>query len=178
MPQLTLSEVAKRFNVNRTTLYRAVAAGRISRLSNGKFDLSEVLRVFGEPASTSSAPVPVTQSNEVTDLSNKLIKHLESEVEFYKKQLEQKDNQLQHLQRLLVSPEAFAQRDNTAPSHDTTPHAEALANNDMTQGIDTNEANSNDTRQQRDTSPIAPTATSEASGLISRFGRGVRAFLK
>ena len=83
MAQLRLSEVAKRFNVNRATLYRAVAAGRISRLANGKFDLSEVLRVYGEPASTSNAPEPKAASIEVDQSTAKLIKHLESELEFF-----------------------------------------------------------------------------------------------
>ena len=54
MAQLSLTEISKRFNVNRTTIYRAVNSGKISRLDNGLFDLSEVLRVFGEPAPVQS----------------------------------------------------------------------------------------------------------------------------
>ena len=59
MAQLSLTEVSKRFNVNRTTIYRAVSNGKLSRLSNGLFDLAEVIRVFGEaPTPVKSEPVP------------------------------------------------------------------------------------------------------------------------
>ena len=59
MAQLSLTEVSKRFNVNRTTIYRAVSSGKLSRLNNGLFDLAEVIRVFGEPpAPVKSEPVP------------------------------------------------------------------------------------------------------------------------
>ena len=48
MAKLSLSEVSNRFNVSRSTLYRAIKEGRISRSSDGLFDIAEVIRCFGE----------------------------------------------------------------------------------------------------------------------------------
>ena len=62
MAQLSLTEVSKRFNVNRTTVYRAVSNGKLSRLNNGMFDLAEVIRVFGE------APTPVKSNDNETPI--------------------------------------------------------------------------------------------------------------
>ena len=53
MAKLSLSEVAKKFHVDRSTIYRAVRNGRLSRSSDGQFDLAEVIRCFGEPEQTS-----------------------------------------------------------------------------------------------------------------------------
>jgi DNA-directed RNA polymerase specialized sigma54-like protein len=49
MAKLSLSEVSKQFNVDRSTIYRAVRNGRLSRSSDGQFDIAEVIRCFGEP---------------------------------------------------------------------------------------------------------------------------------
>ena len=49
MAKLSLSEVSNRFNVSRSTLYRAIKEGRISRSADGLFDIAEVIRCFGEP---------------------------------------------------------------------------------------------------------------------------------
>lgn len=62
MAQLSLTEVSKRFNINRTTVYRAVSTGKLSRLNNGMFDLAEVIRVFGE------APTPVKSNDNETPI--------------------------------------------------------------------------------------------------------------
>lgn len=53
MAKLSLSEVSKKFHIDRSTIYRAVRNGRLSRSSDGQFDLSEVIRCFGEPEQTS-----------------------------------------------------------------------------------------------------------------------------
>lgn len=87
MAHLSLTEVSKRFNVNRTTIYRAVNNGKLSRLSNGLFDLAEVIRVFGEP------PAPVKQSIEPPAShanDREVINILKSQVELLTKQLEKK----------------------------------------------------------------------------------------
>lgn len=164
MAQLSLTEVSKRFNVNRTTIYRAVSNGKLSRLNNGLFDLAEVIRVFGEP------PAPVKQSIE-PPASNandrEVINILKSQVELLTKQLEQKDNQIDHLQRLLVAPETSAQRPEATPCNDTeTPIDQDLQHNETPP-----EANSNDTKQH------GATLQNDTS-LIGRFGRGLKAFLK
>ena len=161
MAQLSLTEVSKRFNVNRTTVYRAVSTGKLSRLNNGMFDLAEVIRVFGEaPTPVKSEPVPDKGSSD----QSKLVEVLERELLFLKHQIEQKDKQINNLTLLLESskqrPEASQSNDNETPidqdlQHNETPY----------------EANSNDTKQHH------ATVQNETS-LIGRFGRGLKAFLK
>ena len=65
MAKLSLTEVSKRFNVSRSTLYRAIKEGRLSRSSDGLFDVSEVIRCFGEPVTKqkeeeTQRPPPIT----------------------------------------------------------------------------------------------------------------------
>ena len=152
MAQLSLTEVSKRFNVNRTTIYRAVSNGKLSRLNNGLFDLAEVIRVFGEP------PAPV-KSEPVPDKGSKLVEVLERELLFLKHQIEQKDKQINNLTLLLESskqrPEATTCNDTEAPINQAMQHDETPS-----------EAISNDTKQH------------DATSLIGRFGRGLKAFLK
>ena len=48
MAKLSLSEVSQRFNISRSTLYRSIKEGRLSRSSDGLFDIAEVIRCFGD----------------------------------------------------------------------------------------------------------------------------------
>ena len=171
MAQLSLTEVSKRFNVNRTTIYRAVSSGKLSRLSNGFFDLAEVIRVFGEP------PAPVKQSIEPPASSandKEIISILKSQVELLTKQLEKKDSQIDHLQRLLVAPETPKQRPEATTCNDTeTPIDQAMQHDETS-----HEANSNVTKQHHATvQNVAPEAIKKPT-LVGRFGRGLKAFLK
>ena len=119
MAQLSLTEVSKRFNVNRTTIYRAVSTGKLSRLSNGLFDLSEVIRVFGEP------PAPVQHDAPQQNEQSKLVEVLERELLFLKNQIEQKDKQINNLTLLL---ETSAQRPEATQSSDTPQQDETPIN--------------------------------------------------
>lgn len=171
MAQLSLTEVSKRFNVNRTTIYRAVNNGKLSRLSNGLFDLAEVIRVFGEP------PAPVKQSIE-PPASNandrEVINILKSQVELLTKQLEKKDNQIDHLQRLLVAPETSAQRPEATTCNDTeTPINQAMQHDETP-----SEANSSVTKQHDATAQNDTVKQPKKRGLFDRLDRGLKAFLK
>lgn len=162
MAQLSLTEVSKRFNVNRTTIYRAVSNGKLSRLNNGLFDLAEVIRVFGEAPTAEAAPVPEKES--------KLVEVLERELLFLKKQLEQKDNQIDHLQRLLVAPETSAQRPEATTCNDTeTPINQAMQHDETPYEANSNDAKQHDATAQNDTLK---------RGLFDRLDRGLKAFLK
>ena len=160
MPQLSLTEVSKRFNVNRTTIYRAVSNGKLSRLNNGLFDLAEVIRVFGEAPTHETAPVPDKGSSE----QSKLVEVLERELLFLKNQIEQKDKQINNLTLLL---ESSKQRPEATQSNDTPQHSETPS-----------EANSNDTKQHDATVQNAAPETIKKPTLVGRFGRGLKAFLK
>lgn len=98
MAELSLTEVAQRYSKNRTTIYRDLKSGKLSRKSNGKFDLAEVIRAYGEVAIK-------TEQNETShatsDNDRKIISLLENQIALLTKQLETKDKQIEHLQNLI-----------------------------------------------------------------------------
>lgn len=47
---ITIQEIQKQWGISRATVYKHIKAGKLSRLDNGLVDLSEVLRVYGEPS--------------------------------------------------------------------------------------------------------------------------------
>ena len=162
MTQLSLTEVSKRFNVNRTTVYRAVSNGKLSRLNNGLFDLAEVIRVFGE----AHAPVSDNGSSNAVNEQSKLVEVLERELLFLKNQIEQKDKQINNLTLLL---ETSAQRPEATQSNDTPQHSETPTYQDLQHDETPSEAISNDTKQHDAT---------VKRGLFDRIDRGLKAFLK
>lgn len=173
MAQLSLTEVSKRFNINRTTIYRAVSSGKLSRLSNGLFDLAEVIRAFGE------APTAAPVSDKGSSETSKLVEVLERELLFLKNQIEQKDKQINNLTLLL---ETSAQRPEATQSNDTLRHDETPIYQGLQQDSNilkrTPEANSNDTEQHDATLQNDAIETIEKPTLVGRFGRGLKAFLK
>ena len=162
MAQLSLTEVSKRFNVNRTTIYRAVSTGKLSRLSNGLFDLSEVIRVFGEP------PAPVQHDAPQQNEQSKLVEVLERELLFLKNQIEQKDKQINSLQLLLGTS---TQRPESTQSNDAPQRAETSDIQDIQQNETLQETISSVAKRHNDTPPETP-------NLIGRLRRGLKAFLK
>ena len=48
--QITIQELQKQWGVARSTVYKHIKAGRLTRLANGKIDVSEIVRVYGEPS--------------------------------------------------------------------------------------------------------------------------------
>lgn len=126
MAKLSLSEVSKKFHVDRSTIYRAVRNGRLSRSSDGQFDLAEVIRCFGEPDQT---PQKIESSKQEGDESTKkLIAHLENEVKKYQEREERLMQQIDRMQTLIelktVAPAtAAAQQDAMACDTDMPQHA-------------------------------------------------------
>ncbi len=47
--QITIQELQNQWGVARSTVYKHIKAGRLTRLGNGKIDVSEIVRVYGEP---------------------------------------------------------------------------------------------------------------------------------
>ncbi|WP_139208982.1 MULTISPECIES: entry exclusion protein 1 [Pseudomonas] len=62
MPSLTLGRMAKLYGLHRSSLYQAVAEGRVSSGHDGKgqrvIDLAEMIRVYGEPPASTRHPIP------------------------------------------------------------------------------------------------------------------------
>ena len=128
MAKLSLSEVSKQFNVDRSTIYRAVRNGRLSRSSDGQFDIAEVIRCFGEPDQVSKPTEPHRQSSDAA--TQKLISHLENEVKKYQDREERLMQQIDRMQTLIelksVAPATAVQHpdatacDSQTPQHATT----------------------------------------------------------
>jgi len=49
---ISVSEASKRWGVSRTTIYKKIDDGELSRNSDKKIDTTEMLRVFGNPPNT------------------------------------------------------------------------------------------------------------------------------
>ena len=133
MAKLSLSEVSKKFHVDRSTIYRAVRNGRLSRSSDGQFDLAEVIRCFGEPEQTSQKIESSKQEGD--ESTKKLIAHLENEVKKYQEREERLMQQIDRMQTLIelksVAPATAApQQDATACDTDLPQHATTQQGND------------------------------------------------
>ena len=99
MAKLSLSEVSKQFNVDRSTIYRAVRNGRLSRSSDGQFDIAEIIRCFGEPEQVSQPNESAKQGSDAA--TQKLISHLENEVKKYQEREERLMQQIDRMQTLI-----------------------------------------------------------------------------
>ena len=133
MAKLSLSEVSKKFHVDRSTIYRAVRNGRLSRSSDGQFDLAEVTRCFGEPEQTSQKIESSKQEGD--ESTKKLIAHLENEVKKYQEREERLMQQIDRMQTLIelksVAPATAAQQqDATACDTNMPQHAKTPQDND------------------------------------------------
>ena len=81
--QITIQELQNQWGVARSTVYKHIKAGRLTRLGNGKIDVSEVIRVYGEP----SANTPRDGKKSVIDTTETAI--LKEKIAFLESQLAQ-----------------------------------------------------------------------------------------
>ena len=114
MAKLSLSEVSNRFNVSRSTLYRAIKEGRISRSSDGLFDIAEVIRCFGEPIKKHEQKQEVDQSKDDADL-RQLVDFMKKEIESYKDREKRYLDQIDRFQLLLGHKESEEKISHDAP---------------------------------------------------------------
>ncbi|MDW3028412.1 plasmid replication DNA-binding protein [Acinetobacter baumannii] len=114
MAKLSLSEVSKRFNVSRSTLYRAIKEGRISRNADGHFDVAEVIRCFGEPSKKHEQNQEIDKPKDDTDL-RQLVDFMRKEIDSYKDREKRYLDQIDRFQLLLGHKESEEKM-----SHDTS----------------------------------------------------------
>lgn len=114
MAKLSLSEVSNRFNVSRSTLYRAIKEGRISRSADGLFDIAEVIRCFGEPIKKHEKKQEVDQSKDDADL-RQLVDFMKKEIESYKDREKRYLDQIDRFQLLLGHKESEEKKSHDAP---------------------------------------------------------------
>ena len=50
MKALSVIELSQLYGMNRQSIYKRINKGDLSKNSDGKIDLSEAIRVFGEPS--------------------------------------------------------------------------------------------------------------------------------
>ena len=133
MKSLSVIELAKLYGMNRQSVYKRIAKGDLSKNRDGKIDLSEAIRVFGEPSQRSNANVTTVQSTTVqksaeVDILKQQVDILQKQLElaqerevFQREQLQAKDDQIYSLQLLLGAPKQQVQ-----PEHVTEPTPETV----------------------------------------------------
>ena len=115
MKALSVIELAKLYGMNRQSIYKRINKGDLSKNSDGKIDLSEAIRVFGEPSQRSNKNVTLqsqaTQKSAELDIMRQQVDMLQKQLElaqereqFQRDQLQAKDEQIESLQRLLGAP--------------------------------------------------------------------------
>lgn len=115
MKALSVIELAKLYGMNRQSVYKRINKGDLSKNSNGKIDLSEAIRVFGEPsqrsiqnvtlqsqATVKSAEVDIMRQQ--VDMLKKQLELAQEREQFQREQLQAKDEQIYSLQLLLGAP--------------------------------------------------------------------------
>ena len=115
MKALSVIELSQLYGMNRQSIYKRINKGDLSKNSDGKIDLSEAIRVFGEPSNknnnvTTLQSTAVQKETEV-DMLKQQVDILKKQLElahdrevFQREQLEAKDNQIEAMQRLLEAP--------------------------------------------------------------------------
>lgn len=107
MKSLTVLELSKLYGINRQTIYNHVKKGILSRNSDNKIDLSEAIRVFGEPSKKQDVKEPVKvdspNSTEVLLLRQQL-DILKNQLEDAKERESFYQSQIETMQRLLEAP--------------------------------------------------------------------------
>lgn len=115
MKALSVIELAKLYGMNRQSVYKRIKKGDLSKNSNGKIDLSEAIRVFGEPSQRSNQNVTLqsqtTQKSAELDIMRQQVDMLQKQLElaqereqFQREELKAKNEQIESLQRLLGAP--------------------------------------------------------------------------
>lgn len=114
--ELSITQAAQAFKTTRQTIHAKIGKGELSKNNNGKLDFSEMLRVFGEPASRDKKKLTVDTSilQGETALLQQRIQHLEAQERTQRERAERAEKQAdQFLQevrdlsqtiRLLESP--------------------------------------------------------------------------
>lgn len=115
MKALSVIELAKLYGMNRQSIYKRINKGDLSKNSDGKIDLSEAIRVFGEPSQRTNENVTLqsqaTQKSAEVDMLRQAVDMLQRQLQlaeereaFQREELKAKNDQIESLQRLLGTP--------------------------------------------------------------------------
>ena len=130
MKSLSVIELSKLYGINRQTIYNNINKGILSKNSDNKIDLSEAIRVFGEPAKKQDVKEPV----KIDSPSSAEVLLLRQQIDMLKNQLDDaKDresfyqNQIETMQRLLEAPKPNTTQSGYSGSVQPEPAAEVIA---------------------------------------------------
>lgn len=179
MAKLSLSEVSNRFNVSRSTLYRAIKEGRISRSADGLFDVAEVIRCFGEPSQKQESNHVVEQSKDDVDL-RQLVDFMRREIESYKDREKRYLDQIDRFQLLLghkdtetkMSHDTPMERPNETPCDTCDTETKPIDNKDI---IKNKESHDTPTERPNETPCNTPVTHHETRKKRGLFGRVLNA---
>ena len=107
MKSLSVVELSKLYGINRQTIYNHINKGILSKNSDNKIDLSEAIRVFGEPSKKQNVKEPVkvdSQNSTENLLLRQQIDILKNQLEDAKERESFYQNQIETMQRLLEAP--------------------------------------------------------------------------
>lgn len=132
MKALSVIELSKLYGMNRQSIYKRINKGDLSKNSNGKIDLAEAIRVFGEPSQRSSQnvtlPSQATQKSAELDIMRQQIDMLQKQLDlaqereqFQRDELKAKNEQIESLQRLLGAPKTTQQPQQAEQERQPTP---------------------------------------------------------
>lgn len=109
MKSLSVLELSKLYGINRQTIYNNINNGILSKNSDNKIDLSEAIRVFGEPKKKQD----VKNSVKVDSLNSAEVLLLRQQIDMLKNQVSDAkerelfyQEQIEAMQRLLEAPKA------------------------------------------------------------------------
>ncbi|MEB3768392.1 plasmid replication DNA-binding protein [Acinetobacter sp. MD2] len=91
----SVSDAATLYKKSRATLYKDIKNGTLSRDHDGFIDLSELLRVYGEPFGTKQSKridTPSIQNQNTSEYTDKTVLELKNQIDFLKKQLEKAED--------------------------------------------------------------------------------------
>ena len=119
---ISVTKAAKQWGVSRTTIYQKINDGELSRTADKKIDVSEMLRVFGEPISkkrtersvntVQSTPLNSQSVQYNTDIEHQLAlekmknEHLEQQVRDQKQLIANYQEQINQLNKTLEKANA------------------------------------------------------------------------
>ena len=119
---ISVTKAAKQWGVSRTTIYQKINDGELSRTADKKIDVSEMLRVFGEPISkkrtersvntVQSTPLNNQSVQYNTDIEHQLAlekmknEHLEQQVRDQKQLIANYQEQISQLNKTLEKANA------------------------------------------------------------------------
>ena len=179
MAKLSLSEVSQRFNISRSTLYRSIKEGRLSRSSDGLFDIAEVIRCFGEPKIQNKEVPEESIKKDDADL-RQLVEFMKREIESYKDREKRYLDQIDRFQLLIghkenpenLSHETPMTQTNSAPRDNENDTPKSHINKDLKPHIESHDTNmkriSNAPQNTKITHYETPKKEPKKRGLFSR----------